>query len=38
MALSEQDRKKLSKKNKRLAIVLGLIAFSFYFFFVISYL
>jgi uncharacterized membrane protein (DUF485 family) len=38
MALSEEDRKKLSKKNKRLAIVLGVVAFSFYFFFVVSHL
>jgi uncharacterized membrane protein (DUF485 family) len=38
MALSEEDRKKLSKKNKRLAIVLGIVAFSFYFFFVVSQL
>jgi len=38
MALSEDDKKKLSKKNKRLAIVLGIVAFSFYLFFVMSHL
>jgi len=38
MAFSEDDKKKLSEKNKRLAIVLGIVAFSFYFFFVMSHL
>jgi uncharacterized membrane protein (DUF485 family) len=28
--LNERDKEGLAKKNKRLAIVLGLIAFSFY--------
>jgi uncharacterized membrane protein (DUF485 family) len=38
MALAEKDKKDLAKKNKRLALVLALIALSFYLFFVLSHL
>ncbi|MEK9771557.1 MAG: hypothetical protein VW238_04115 [Nitrosomonadales bacterium] len=37
MALDSRGKKELDKKNKRLAIILGLVALFFYIYFILSY-